>query len=297
MSLTGRRIIDRLKHAVSGYLIFPAPPAGNPIYWERVYRSVPPDDCVEWGGYAFQDLQSYEYSSCSVYKTTLDPLNGVSKQPFDVISASTTRTTTSLGETIAVHPHAPSEEPILIVGCGNSKLGEDMLTAGWKGPVIQVDVAGHVIETMRERWTTQQQQLQQQGTGDENMQFVEDDATALSAFPDKMIKAALDKGLLDSLFCANEYEQCFDVMRSVHRVLQPGGVFCCLSLSRPEFLLEKLLLPPPSKTWSSKSISKKDALSLWDDIQIQRLDWMILYRFQKGDEPLLRKGSTKDRRR
>jgi ubiquinone/menaquinone biosynthesis C-methylase UbiE len=271
MSLRGRYIIDRLKRSVSPYLSLPCPPYGNPSYWEGCYRSLGPTDVYEWGNVTCRDLLSYDYSL-----QDYDPWIDASK-----VAATDTNTgpklSTTLGETLNVHEKAEKDEPILILGCGNSKFGEDMFDAGWRGPLIQVDVASRVVESMSHRC----QKLQI--TGD--MQFVQDDATLLSAFNDNKAAATFDKGLVDALFCADEYQQCHDVMTSVQRVLHPGGVFTLASFSRPEFLMEHLLISPDGKDKNKDRNRNSNATKyMWGDIQIRKLDYIFLYRFQKADK-------------
>jgi ubiquinone/menaquinone biosynthesis C-methylase UbiE len=271
MSFRGRYVIDRLKKQVSSYISLPVPPYGNPSYWEGCYRSLGPTDVYEWGNVACKDLLSYSYSL-----QDYDPYNDSSGD-----TKVATTTTTTLGETLNVHPKAEIDEPILVLGCGNSKFGEDMNEAGWRGPLVQVDVASRVVESMSQRCG----KLQSSG----DMQFVQDDATVLSAFSDAKAVAAFDKGLLDALFCANEYQQCHDVMRSVNRVLQPGGVFTFCSFSRPEFLMEHLLLPAHGVV---NAKSRNATKNIWGDIQIRKLDFIFLYRFQKADKTSVRGGPS-----
>jgi len=268
MSLRGRYLIDRIKRSVDSYLRLPCPPYGNPSYWEGCYRSLGPSDVFEWGNLTLEDLNRYTYRQIQYDDHD---------QTFKAEERINSQTTTTLGETLGVNPLAPSDEPILMLGCGNSKLGEDMIEAGWRGPLLQVDVASRVIDSMSQRCAAQQQ------TGD--IQLIQDDATVLSAFDDNHVPAAIDKGLVDALFCANEYQQCYNVMKSVHRVLKPNGVFCCLSFSRPEFLLEKLLLSKNQKN-----------VTQWQDVQIRQLDSILLYRFQKADKTIIRKSKHRRRR-
>jgi ubiquinone/menaquinone biosynthesis C-methylase UbiE len=278
MSLRGRYIIDRLKRSVSGYVSLPVPPYGNPSYWEGCYRSLGPTDVYEWGNVTCKDLLSYNYSL-----QDYDPWIGASKSSTtNTTSSDGPRISTTLGETLHVHPKAEKDEEIVVLGCGNSKFGEDMFDAGWRGPLIQVDVASRVVESMSQRC----QELQR--TGD--MQFVQDDATLLTAFNDNKAAAAFDKGLVDALFCADEYQQCHDVMRSVQRVLHPGGVFTLASFSRPEFIMEHLLLSVDDGGF--KNTNRNTAKNMWGDIQIRKLDYIFLYRFQKADETSARGGPT-----
>jgi SAM-dependent methyltransferase len=264
MSLRGRYVIDRLKRATGRWLRFPVPPYQMPSYWEGIYSSLGPADTFEWGNVSCSDLLRYEYQPARY-----DPFDP-SKREASSAGGGPPRETT-LGETLGVHPNGTVDEPILMLGCGNSRFGEDMMEAGWKGPMIQVDVSARVVDTMAHRCGGYLQ------TG--VMQLVCDDATALERFNDETVAAAFDKGLVDALFCADAAGgECQDVLRAVHRVLLPGGVFCFLSLSRPEFILKSLLLQPSH----NRGRSQKPMWDLWNEIQTRRTDFIYLYRFVKG---------------
>ena len=212
----------------------------------------------EWGHLGFPDFQRYRYRLLS---------HDVASSTVEGESTESSLKETTLGETLGVYPRSAENEHIMILGCGNSKFGEDMLAEGWKGPLVQVDIAARLIESMSQRCASLQK------TGD--MQFVQDDATVLSSFQDNKLAAVLDKGLVDALFCADAWDQCFDIMRAVHRVLLPGGHFVLCSFSRPEFVLEKLLVPP-SGSWS------RATRNMWEGVQIRELDTIFIYRFEKS---------------
>ena len=229
----------------------------NPSYWEGVYRSLGPDDVFEWGGISCPDLLDYQYrlvshSGVTVAKEAGDENAGQAKQAL----------TTTLGETLGAEPYMTEEQPIMLLGCGNSKFGEDMADAGWKGPLLQVDISSRVVDSVRQRCSNRYSK--------EQMTFVQDDATVLSAFQDATVQAVLDKGLVDALFCGDAHDQCLEVMSAVHRVLLPEAYYCVLSFSRPEFILDKLLT------------NNKRRHSMWSDVQIRALDNILLYRFQKS---------------
>lgn len=260
MSKTGRQLIDRVKQSIGKYVKLPVPPYERATYWEGVYASLGPDDTFEWGRVSYRDLASYQYQM--VFQ--LD-YNGNTTSAVDNASATAAppTITTTLGETLQVHPHAHKDEPILIVGSGNSSLGYDMHQDGYRGPLLHVDVSSRVIQTMALKW----QDLQR--TGD--MQFLEDDATLLSSLQDQQVAAAIDKGLVDALFCVDQYSQCAEVMQAVHRVLQPSGVFCILSFSKPQYLLPALEIP-----------KKRTKQQQWSSVETRELGNIYLYRFQKA---------------
>jgi ubiquinone/menaquinone biosynthesis C-methylase UbiE len=250
MSLRGRYIIDRIKQAIgTNHFRLPVPPYGAADYWDKSYRSLGPEDSLEWGDIALGDLMEYEHRRLDHYYHG----GGGASKTFK----------TTLAETMGIAPQAANDEPILMLGCGNSRMGEEMIEKGWRGPLIQVDVSSRVVESMSQRCG----HLIQQG----HMNFIQDDATELSAFRPNMMQACLDKGLVDALFCADEFEQCQRVLNSVHRVLKPGGNLLVWSFSRPDFLLPRIL--DTSKV--------KQTRNMWEEIQIHELSRILLYKFQK----------------
>ena len=226
MSLRGRYVIDRIKHTISNRLRLPVPPYGDPGYWDAAYRSFGPQDSFEWGDVSLSDVLQYEYRPIHWNDGVLPKWSSIQSN-----SGQDTRKS-SLGEALGVYPETSNvtnmdendsgsdadsdsrviKDPILMLGCGNSKLGEEMITQGnWKGPIVQTDVSSRVIDSMSQRCST----LIENG----HMNFVQDDATELSAFRNNMMAACLDKGLLDAVYCADELDQCRAVLKSVHRVL------------------------------------------------------------------------------
>lgn len=242
MSLGGRKLIDSCKRRLGSWLKLPCPPYGNTRYWEGVYKSLGPTDVHEWGSTTLtENLLEFEY------------------QPMD---SSSSKVTCTFGEAIGVDPSDSTNKPILLLGCGNSKLGEEMAQHGWRGPLIQVDVVARVLDIMSERCSA----WVEEGV----MDFVQDDATQLSAFDNEQVNAIVDKGLMDALFCADEHKQVKGVVQSAHRVLKPGGMFVLFSLSQPEFLIPHI-------------IPKGEPQEEWKDIQVRQLDHILMYRLEKND--------------
>lgn len=274
MSLRGRYVIDRIKKAIgTKNFRLPVPPYGDPEFWNSSYQSLGPQDSFEWGDINLDQVWEYQHQRLDHY---YHGGRGGSH------GGGTKLLTTTLGDTIGIQPNADVDEPILMLGCGNSRLGEEMIERGWRGPLIQVDVSHRVIDSMSQRCS----EYIQAG----HMNFIQDDATELSAFRNSMMQACLDKGLVDALFCADEYEQCQGVIKAVHRVLKPGGIFCLWSFSRPEFLLPNILMD---------STNLRQAKTMWEEIQIHELSKILLYRFQKKrveDTSNIRLSSPRSRR-
>lgn len=296
MSLRGRYVIDRIKRVVHRHLKMPVPPYGDPRYWDQVYQTMETasqgqlnphtnqldfDDSFEWGGVSLSDVMQYNYQPVIIGQDQGDYASRSSVED--------TAVSTTFGETIGVPPttmyqdHHHSKEPILMLGCGNSKMGEQMVDEGWRGPIIQVDIAKQCLEMIARRTHYDSSRLE----------FVEDDATQLTTFAKDTMEATIDKGLIDALFCADEYTQCTDVMKAVLRTLKPGGIFCLFSLSRPEFLLPKIL---PVKGNASLL---QPGRPTWTGLQMQQVSdvgrGILIYRFEKS-KSALREPNKKNRK-
>lgn len=292
MSRTGRLVIDRVKRALSSYLRFPVPPYGKPNYWEHCYRSLGPEDWREWAQIGYQHLSEYRYK--------LVPLSAEQRLAWGIANNQNNKKTiatdntrddnnddtvtdyinTTWGETLQAHPQAGSDEPILIIGCGNSRLGESMVDAQWRGPIVQVDVSSRLVDSMSIRNAADIESGHQQ--------IVQDDATLLSAIADAKVYAVIDKGLLDALFCADEYQQVADCLQAAHRVLIPGGIFVTFSFSQPQFLMPRLL--PTTGNRRRRSLQ-------WHSVQVRQLDSIYLYRFQKALRETMHHPADKNRHR
>jgi SAM-dependent methyltransferase len=304
MSLRGRHIIDRMKRAVGSYIKFPVPPYGDFGYWEDVYSRLSPDEVHEFGRFSADDLLTYQCRSRTLIVP--DVLTGVAHHRQrqhqqldnwlpDPQSPQLQMTLRDMLGLTSTHPLPPNgneaerkeqEEPILVLGCGNSRFGEQLLVdpqhadggGRCRGPILHVDISSRVIHDMSLR--------NQHRSND--LIYVQDDAAVLSALSTQAVMAVVDKGTIDAIFCTDDYETCWNIVMSAHRVLRPGGVFCCFSFSRPEFLLPKILLPSSSSSSSSSSFHTSNdpkhwrrLEQMWEYIQVQQLDFIYLYRFVK----------------
>lgn len=253
MSLRGRRIIDALKQRIGRYYALPVPPYGSLNYWEKVYKQLPPDSVFEWGQLSANDLDPHTYQVIQRGATAVDGEPTV---------------TTTLGAALNVRPKDPDSSTV-VLGCGNSAVGEDLVRVhGWQGKLLQVDFVTKIVEEMNAKCHDLP-----------NVQVILDDASDLSSFEDDSVDAVLDKGLLDTIFCADEYDTIVEVMSSVHRVLKPGGVLCVLSFSRPEYLLPAL----------EKVKLRRQGDALWSNMEVREcFNSIIMYRFEKMAQHVLK---------
>jgi SAM-dependent methyltransferase len=261
----------------------PCPPYGDPEYWNAAYLGV--RDRYEWGGVGLQDVHPMY-----TYRDVRWDI-GMSDHGPASVATSEEPSTSSLQEAIGIDAEDGVQRPILILGCGTSTFGEDMVDAGWAGPILQVDVSRHVVDVMTERCRPSYDQA--------TMTFIQDDACELSAIRDGMVAACIDKGLVDAVYCADEDNQLSQIVQSTARVLRPGGSFVFFSFSRPEFLLPRVLsltnddgrtLPyqDPTTTGPERDATDRRRRTKrrqpWADVRVHQLDNIMLYRMKKMDQ-------------
>ena len=142
-------------------------------------------------------------------------------------------------------PFQTANQSILILGCGNSNLGEQIYThyndnqtnynpTTITPHIIQCDVSSNVIDTMKERYSNIDHI-------DDIMSIVKADATDPQSFSQfENVNAVVDKGLMDALFCninATNRHLLPMIMYNVYNSLEVGGGFLFFSFSHPKYLL------------------------------------------------------------
>lgn len=277
MSLIGRYCIDNIKRTISSRWTLPVPPYGSAAYWERVYDKLNVTDVYEWADLDFEeDLRSIRYSLRKDHLRFINENYGqsmIARRKYamneDVVSNEE-----EFHKAIGVHGKSAEEETILFLGCGNSTFGEKVLQYYIDKKVnqetislpkiVQCDVSEKLVSLMTERYQTL--------ISSKKMSIVQDDATCLTLF-DNNIDAVIDKGLMDALFCANEYNQMNSIMNSVNRSLKAGKSFSFFSFSRPEFLLQDMLTHANNQNIDAK---------MWSHVEVREMERIFMYQFIKG---------------
>lgn len=130
-----------------------------------------------------------------------------------------------------LHKYIRPKDIILVVGCGNSKLSQDLYDVGYSS-ITNIDLSGVVIKQMMEANKTR--------TG---MSWSQMDATAMN-FDAENFSVVLDKGTLDAMCTDDSMEvqkRTQKYFSEVSRVLsEKGGRFVCITLLQSHIL--KLLL-------------------------------------------------------
>ncbi|KAI0769193.1 S-adenosyl-L-methionine-dependent methyltransferase [Irpex lacteus] len=121
---------------------------------------------------------------------------------------------------------------LLMLGCGNSKLSEEMYDDGYHN-IVNVDYSGILIEKMQKK----HEQVRPE------MQWHEMDVRAM-AFESESFNVAIDKGTMDAMMTAKAdvwdppeevVQNCTREVDEVLRLLRPGGVFIYLTFGQPHF--------------------------------------------------------------
>ncbi|KAK2463612.1 hypothetical protein APHAL10511_004363 [Amanita phalloides] len=129
---------------------------------------------------------------------------------------------------------------ILVLGCGNSKLSEEMWDSGYKN-VVNTDYSTVVIEQMRQRHAESRPE----------MEWHEMDVRDLK-FDNDTFDVAIDKGTMDAMMTAKGdvweppplvVENCNKEVNEAIRILRKGGIFIYLTFGQPHFRRRYLTRP------------------------------------------------------
>eukprot|EP00756_Hemistasia_phaeocysticola_P003572 Hpha_TRINITY_DN12318_c0_g1::TRINITY_DN12318_c0_g1_i1::g.155958::m.155958 len=122
--------------------------------------------------------------------------------------------------------HIRQGSRVMIAGCGNSTLGEDLYDQASMTDITAVDFSPKAVEQMTQRRGNR-----------EGLNYLVQDLTSLS-FPQGTFDSIVDKATLDSCICgADEGEAqryATKILHEASRVLKKGGCFICVSHSPKE---------------------------------------------------------------
>lgn len=134
-----------------------------------------------------------------------------------------------------LHKYIKAKDDILMVGCGNSKLSQDLYDVGCH-QITNIDISPLVI-----------QQMNDANTARPHMTYVHMDATQMR-FSDAQFSVVLDKGTLDAL-CTDDTDDTRQLVRrymaEISRVLRTGGRYVCVSLLQEHIVRALVEFFPP----------------------------------------------------
>ncbi|XP_068449144.1 eEF1A lysine and N-terminal methyltransferase [Clinocottus analis] len=119
-----------------------------------------------------------------------------------------------------LHKYIKVQDKVLVVGCGNSELSEQMYDVGYKH-LTNIDISETVVTHMNQRNAERRPGLT----------FQQVDATQ-TPYEDASYQAALDKGTLDAMASEEEGALARGMLAEVGRVLSVGGRYVCVTLAQ-----------------------------------------------------------------
>ncbi|KAH9315403.1 hypothetical protein KI387_024030, partial [Taxus chinensis] len=131
-----------------------------------------------------------------------------------------------------VHSYFPSFSRVLMVGCGNAAMSEDMVRDGYE-EIINIDISAVAIRMMQKKYEKVPQ-----------LKYAQMDVRDMSCFSNEYFDSVIDKGTLDSLMCgASAPLSAARMLEEVSRVLKPEGVYMLITYGDPRVRMPHLNLP------------------------------------------------------
>ncbi|XP_021736440.1 methyltransferase-like protein 13 [Chenopodium quinoa] len=193
-----------------------------------------------------------------------------------------------------VRKFVPTSSRVLMVGCGNAVISEDMVKDGYE-EIMNVDISMVAIDMMRGKHAHIPQ-----------LKYMQMDVRDMTFFPDDSFGSVIDKGTLDSLMCGTEaIISASRMLGEVSRLLKPGGVYMLITYGDPHvrmpyinrsvynWKIELYIIPRPgfegSAVASIKSCLEPIPLSedglFPPDFVLQDPDCHFIYICRKNEEP------------
>ncbi|XP_033732482.1 eEF1A lysine and N-terminal methyltransferase-like [Pecten maximus] len=138
-----------------------------------------------------------------------------------------------------LHKYIKPTDKLLMVGCGNSQLSENLYDVGYHN-IINIDISDTVIRQMTDKNKKSRP----------DMKFLKMDVKKTD-FADGEFGVVLDKGTLDALMVDDSTEVVADIdamFTEIGRVLKQGGRYICISLLQ-DHIMNKVLKFFPDIGW------------------------------------------------
>ncbi|GAV81625.1 Methyltransf_11 domain-containing protein [Cephalotus follicularis] len=126
----------------------------------------------------------------------------------------------------------PTSSRVLMVGCGNALMSEDMVKDGYEH-IMNIDISSVAIDMMRRKYEYIPQ-----------LKYMQMDVRDMSFFPDESFGSVIDKGTLDSLMCGTDAPfSAAQMLGEVSRLLKLGGVYILITYGDPKVRMPHLSRP------------------------------------------------------
>ena len=137
-----------------------------------------------------------------------------------------------------VKAHVTGASDVLVVGCGNSSLSEDMRNDSFASRrIVSVDFSEVVIDKMKKR-------AAQKGYDSAELSYLVADVTKMNESWSESFDCVFDKGTLDAVMGevsdANAGALGAPMLSEIDRVLRPGGWYVCVTLAQSHILRQLL---------------------------------------------------------
>lgn len=145
-----------------------------------------------------------------------------------------------------VQPHLNPSFSVLELGCGNSQLSEELYKDGI-AKITCIDLSAVAVENKKKQLLSK---------GFKDIKVLEADMLDLP-FSDESFDAVIEKGTMEVLFVDSgdpwnprpaTVTKVMQMLKGVHRVLKPDGVFISISFGQPHF--RRPFFDAPEFTWS-----------------------------------------------
>ena len=152
----------------------------------------------------------------------------------------------------------------LVIGCGNSRLTEDMYQKGWKD-LTSIDYSPAVIRQQTKRSIEKRLKCR----------WMVMDVRRLR-FPSCSFGAVIDKGTADNLLCYEHAERNLGrMLREIYRCLEPGGMYLIFSLNDPEDILEHAVNHPKFQWVVSQTQIRNEHGKLQTVLAFKKLEGLL----------------------
>ncbi|XP_036066913.1 eEF1A lysine and N-terminal methyltransferase isoform X1 [Oryzias melastigma] len=119
-----------------------------------------------------------------------------------------------------LHKYIKVQDKVLVIGCGNSELSEQLYDVGYKH-LTNIDISETVVTHMNQRNAARRPGLS----------FHQVDATQ-TLYKDASFQVSLDKGTLDAMASEEGGDLASRMLHEVSRVLSIGGRYICVTLAQ-----------------------------------------------------------------
>lgn len=172
-----------------------------------------------------------------------------------------------------VRKYIPASSRVLMVGCGNALMSEDMVKDGYED-IVNIDISSVAIDLMKMKYEKIPQ-----------LKYLQMDVRDMSFFEDESFDGVVDKGTLDSLMCGTDAPiSASQMLGEVSRLLKPGGIYMLITYGDPKarmihlkrkvynWKIELYIIPRPGfekpRACSSSMKSYLEPVPITDDGQL-----------------------------